>query len=99
MNGTLIFPAGFSWDGTVHMGALYAVMNGFTPPPVNITINPAVMSNYEFDNSAETPPGKFDFISTMVHEVGHALGFYSQLEDIDGSYPTGSSDGITPSIF
>ncbi len=55
-------------------------------------------SDFSFDfNHDNVAPGKIDFIGAAAHEIGHALGFISGVDDIDGlngTYPgsTFSSD-------
>ncbi|MEI7912457.1 MAG: NF038122 family metalloprotease [Verrucomicrobiota bacterium] len=48
-------------------------------------------SDFSFDfNHNNVAPGKIDFIGVAAHEIGHALGFVSGVDDIDrlkGAYP------------
>lgn len=62
-------------------------------PEIEVTINSDMPWDYA---SGSTQPGKVDFIGTVVHEVGHGLGF--------GGFLTRRSDGTghyfgTPTIF
>ena len=42
-------------------------------------------SDFSFDfNHGNVAPGKIDFIGAAAHEIGHALGFVSGVDDIDG---------------
>ena len=38
---------------------------------------------FDYDRSDGIQPGYFDFVSTVVHEMGHALGFISAVDDVD----------------
>lgn len=53
--------------------------------------------SFDFNHGATIAPGQIDFVGVAAHELGHALGFVSGVDDIDtlnGAYPgdTFSSD-------
>jgi hypothetical protein len=58
----------------------------FGPPP-SIGFNSAF--EYDFDPSDGIDANKFDFDTAVVHEIGHALGFVSEVGDkeLDSSEP------------
>lgn len=49
--------------------------------------------NWYFGTNAVCPPGHYDFVTTLLHEIGHGLGFLS-LAKMTGD--TGSFGMITP---
>jgi len=45
---------------------------------------------FDFNHGLTINPGQIDFVGVAAHEIGHALGFVSGVDDIDyynGSYP------------
>jgi hypothetical protein len=54
---------------------------------------------FDFDPSDGIDSGKFDFIGVATHEIGHALGFTSGVDVLDGNSPPKSGpfndDGFT----
>lgn len=43
-------------------------------------------SDFNFDfNHGNVAPGSYDFVGVAAHEIGHALGFISGVDDIDGN--------------
>lgn len=41
---------------------------------------------FDFDPSDGIDSDKYDFVGTLTHEIGHALGFYSGVDFLDRSY-------------
>lgn len=65
----------------------------YGPTDSTITFNNAV--SFDYDNSDGVSPGKIDFESVAVHEIGHALGFISGVDGIDIMRNAGTA-GETP---
>ena len=42
---------------------------------------------FDFDNSNGVSPGTLDFESIAIHEIGHALGFFSSVDIVDTATP------------
>lgn len=47
--------------------------------------------DWYFMTDGNTPPGKFDFESAVLHELGHGLGFVGSLEGLN---PNGTDTGL-----
>lgn len=65
-------------------------------------------SGWYFGLDASPPSGKIDFVSVLVHELGHGLGFLTFVDLASGAKPLGFNDtfmrnledhGATPSDF
>lgn len=77
-------------------------------PDILVTVNESVDSSpivlggggfyYGLDN--ETPSDQTDLLSTLLHEIGHGLGFLSSVNENDGTYPfEGLPDSFTLHIY
>ena len=51
-------------------------------------------SNWYFGTDGNTPNGQFDFVSVVLHELGHGLGFAGSMERNNGSGSWGFSSGF-----
>ncbi len=90
---TFTLPSGFTYSGNIALTRANAKAMGFSVAAgsdATITFN----SNFAFDydNSNGVSPGAIDFQSVATHEIGHALGFDSAVDVVDGS----SSGSILP---
>ena len=55
-------------------------------------------SNWYFGTDGNTPSGKYDFVSVVLHEIGHGLGFFGSLRVSNGSGSWGSGSSY-PYIY
>lgn len=66
--------------------------------PTDATIQFNTNFNFDFDNGDGVTSGTFDFESIALHELGHALGFLSAVDNIDFDLSDGTltNTSITP---
>ncbi|MFP4578568.1 MAG: CARDB domain-containing protein, partial [Coleofasciculus sp.] len=70
--------ANAAYANTSYPSALANSLAGFdldtTAHDINVNFN-SNYSNWYFDTDGNTPTGKTDFVSVVLHELGHGLGF------------------------
>jgi hypothetical protein len=88
VDADFFLPTGFDLDGNVQVTKANAKALGFTNLDTlfgasdgNITFSSQF--NFDFDNSDGIVAGQFDFETVAAHEIGHALGFLSDVDYID----------------
>ncbi|MXZ81019.1 MAG: cadherin repeat domain-containing protein, partial [Gammaproteobacteria bacterium] len=74
-------------------------------PDIITRFNSHEEANWYFGTDGNTPPGKTDFVSTVLHEIAHGLGFFSFARVEEGSIRTFSASvgrgklrGSTPKL-
>lgn len=90
ITSALTLPTGRTFDGTLTMTTANAKAIGYNPgagADATITFN----SQFNFDYDRTNGVSGTDFQTVAAHEIGHALGFVSAVDDIDattaGQYP------------
>ena len=85
---TGILPAGFAFDGNLQASKANLKALGFTGLDTafgasdgNIAFSTGF--TFDFDNSNGVSGGAIDFESVASHEIGHLLGFFSEVDFID----------------
>lgn len=63
------------------LGAVYA------PDHLDASITFSNAFSWDYDSSDGITPGSFDFVGAATHEIGHALGFISGVDVLDGNSP------------
>src|SRR5262245_18128895 len=86
---TAVVPIGFTLSGNTILTQANAIALGLVNPTAgtdaSITFNNQF--SFDFDNSNGVGGGLMDFASVALHEIGHALGFISAVDDVDGAAP------------
>jgi hypothetical protein len=95
-----LLPSGYSLSGNLQLTKANAKALGFTGLDGNFGSNDATIQfnnafNFDYDNSNGVTPGTVDFETVATHELGHALGFISSVDNIDGS-ASAFADSPTP---
>jgi hypothetical protein len=97
-------PAGFSLDGNVVGTKASLKAAGFTgldaqfgASDAEITFNSTFQ--FDFDNSDGVTAHTMDFETVATHEIGHALGFISQVDTVDVYAYLGIPTSVAPSTL
>ena len=61
----------------------YAIDTDAANPDANITFATGYAGDFVYTRAGGVPSNKIDFITVAEHEIGHALGFVSGVDDID----------------
>lgn len=56
-------------------------------PTIDASISFSTSFTWDFDPSNGITPGAYDFVGVATHEIGHALGFISGVDVLDGNSP------------
>lgn len=97
--------AGIAFSGNVLLTKANAKALGLPASYVDGLVNSTIDARIEFNSDfafsydrGSAAPGTIDFESVALHEIGHALGFVSQTDTVDG-IPTGTNlTGATLSV-
>ncbi|TAE87536.1 MAG: hypothetical protein EAZ65_05280 [Verrucomicrobia bacterium] len=54
---------------------------------------------FDYDRSDGIAPGSFDFESVALHEIGHALGFFSAVDEVDVALAQQASIEVAPTTL
>ena len=86
--GTLVPPGGWFFSGSAtatkaNLRALGFDVSADPNPDAEISFNSDYLSLFDFDDSDGIDSTGFDFEAIVLHEMGHALGFHSQVDIVD----------------
>ena len=97
----LALPPGFIDSGSVvgtkaNLKALGFDMSFDSDPDATIRFNTSFENQFDYDPSDGIAAGKYDFVAIVVHELGHALGFASEVDAIDYYRDAGQTSVVYP---
>jgi hypothetical protein len=76
-------PVANRWYPAALADALSGVDNDPSTAEIEASFN-SNFANWYFGTDGNTPAGKYDFATVVLHEVGHGLGFFGLMEVIGG---------------
>jgi hypothetical protein len=93
---SFLVPTNFALDGQMQLTKANAKALGFTNLDAQFGVsdgNITFSSNFAFDydNSDGVTPGTMDFETVAAHEIGHALGFLSDVDYVDAVVKAGQT--------
>lgn len=96
-----ILPAGFGLDGDLGANKANLKALGFTGLDATFGATDATITfnttfSFDYDNSDGVTPGTMDFETVAAHEIGHALGFVSIVDEIDFLVDNGNTADVAP---
>lgn len=100
-----LLPAGFSVSGNIVANKSVFKALGFADLDTDFGSNDATITfnsqfTFDYDNSDGVDPGSVDFETVAAHEIGHALGFTSAVDNVDFFLDNGAtSSNISPEIL
>lgn len=68
-------------------------------PDATITFSTGFADDFDYDPTDGITPGMFDFEGIVLHEIGHVLGFVSEVDYADWLRDSGFTDALTPSTL
>ncbi len=72
-------------------------LNGTSNADIDANFSSAV-GNWYFGTDGNTPPGQFDFVTVVLHELGHGLSFFGSMNVTSGQGSWGQGTGF-PFIY
>lgn len=84
-------------DDSYYAAALADALSGRDLEPGGVDVEAEFTNDpglFYFGTDGQVPAGQYDFPTTVLHEIGHGLGFLGGLEVVDGvgTYDPGSAD-------
>jgi peptidoglycan hydrolase-like protein with peptidoglycan-binding domain len=87
---------------TVTFGALGKSLGGFTannvPQSTTVTINTPAATGYAWSDNGSPSTSQLDLPTTLLHELGHALGLYHSSFGFSVMYPAVTPGGVNRTL-
>lgn len=97
-------PAGYTLSGSLIGSKANLKAMGFTgldgifgASDATITFSSAFA--FDYDNSDGVTAGTMDFETVAAHEIGHALGFFSSVDDLDKAIANNITGAVSPTTL
>ncbi len=95
---------GMTYAGNISISKANAKALGFTGLDTVFGISDASIEfnsafAFDYDRSDGIAPGMFDFESVALHEIGHALGFLSAVDDVDFAVSQNQTIEVQPTTL
>lgn len=96
--------ANMSYAGNISLSKANAKALGFTGLDAIFGASDATIEfnstfAFDYDRSDGIAPGSFDFESVALHEIGHALGFLSAVDEVDFAVSQGTGIEVQPTTL
>lgn len=98
---TAILPTGFSLTGNIVAAKGNLKAMGFEDLDRDFGISDAMITfnnlfAFDFDNSDGVTLGQIDFETVAIHEIGHSLGFFSVVDEVDFLLSQSTPGAVSP---
>jgi len=95
---------GMTYAGNISISKANAKALGFTGLDAVFGVSDATIEfnsafAFDYDRSDGIAPGTFDFESVALHEIGHALGFLSAVDEVDSAASQGMTIEVQPTTL
>ena len=95
---------GMTYAGNISISKANAKALGYTGLDTLFGISDATIEfnsafAFDYDRSDGIAPGMFDFESVALHEIGHALGFLSAVDDVDFAVSQNQTIEVQPTTL
>jgi hypothetical protein len=104
-NANFFLPTGFDLDGNLQLTKANAKALGFAGLDASFGASDGEITfssqfPFDFDSTNGVTPGTFDFETVAAHEIGHVLGFVSDVDYVDSALGLNlTADDVRPTTL